>query len=285
MKRVTFESKQTQSNLERQEYQNTVVWMLHRVGIDLVAFSLSPKCTKAELQQIKVATALIVSACSTAEAAAKFNQELSILTKHSLLLARTFYETCLNAAYALTDAGQIAERAEMYSAYRFFKDQSQVIKTESKTQVLHFEPRVKRNDAFVKRAIEYFENGNGKKRKKCFQDDRSGMIAKIGDVSKSAQILFHGAETAGYQFASEISHGSLYAHQKSNEGHVYGWEPEGISFLTTSLIIHSSEALARVIAEKFPTLENAKHLISTAGLYYQVEAPELSSELSDFYAN
>lgn len=252
MRKVSFETSNNKDNSERQEFQNSLIWLLNRLGTELI---LSVNTLGASENQIRVSSGLVYSACGTGAAIAKFTEELSILTRNALPLARAFYETCLSAAYVLTDNGNFAKRAELFSVYKTFKDQTKFFEAPNLKQTISAQRKIDRKEPIVRRAIEFFDNGEGARKRQCFEHSRLEMIDKVGAISSSAKVLFLGAEYSGYTLASEIAHGSYYAFQAATGTNNPQWSSEQISFLSTNIVVNCSEALALIVKHNFPTID------------------------------
>ncbi|MFK7879744.1 hypothetical protein [Roseobacter sp.] len=234
--------------------------------------------------QLRVSTALVLSASTTGANISKLVEQLSICSKDALPLARTFYESSLQACFVLADGDESAQRAEYYSVYRAFASQTEHFELGRAVGLIQSSTRLDRNNPTVKRAIEIFAPKKGKRARPCFDASRDEMIRRIKDVSPHAAIGFQGVEGMNFDFASEISHGSYHAHNLLS-GHL---EPsisasneilQEVAFRATVTVALCSDAIARTMLSVSKELDEAKYVIEACNLFFADEVPEMAQDL------
>lgn len=282
MRSLEIDVFETELNKKRAKFRNSILWLLNRVNVELMlagkvsADASEGKCT---LVQIHSVSALIMDALATGANISKLLEPLSICSKDALPLSRTFFETCLNAAFLLTDAGSRAERARLYSVYRQFLDRSQHYKFGSESGLIQDNLTFSKNDQIVQQAHAIFKSKKRGEIRPCFEESRAEIISAISLVSPGASILFNGVEKMSWKLSSEIAHGSLYAHHrlqdfsglpkdKSIESHIVAPANHGL--------VLSSNALAHVIECKKFNCPSLPALIEACKMYYSDENPEWS---------
>jgi hypothetical protein len=235
--------------------------------------------------QYRVATALLLSTCTTGANISLLLEKLSMCSKDALPLARSFYESCLQACLVLSDGGEFAEPAELYSIYKVFASQTQHYKLGKNEVDIKLGIRLNRKQEKVARALELFSPTRGKKSKSCFNISRNDMIETISGRSPHSAICFQGVEGMNFDLASEVSHGSYYAFQVA-AGHLHPQEgnhkivQEDFAFRATSTVALCSDAVARLMLSFKHDFEEAKLITEACNLYFQEEAPELADDLS-----
>ncbi|WP_132996887.1 hypothetical protein [Sulfitobacter pontiacus] len=283
MSKVIFETYSNDKNDARSDYRDTIIWLLNRMNTELMVLSKQEALfTDA---QYRVATALLLSTCTTGANISQLVEKLSVCSKDALPLARSFYESCLQACLVLSDSGEFAERAELYSIYKTFSNQTQHYKLGDKKGTIALGIRLDRKQEIVAKAVELFSPTRGKKAKSCFNLSRREMIDTIKSRSPYSAICFQGVEGMNFDLASEISHGSYYAFQvaaghfpSSVENHEI--VQDDFAFRATSTVALCSDAVARLILSIKDDLEEAKVLSQACNVYFQEEIPEMSEGLS-----
>lgn len=235
--------------------------------------------------QYRIATALILSACTTGANISQLVEELSICSKDALPLARSFYESCLQGCLMLSDNGEFASRAELYSIYKVFSSQTQHYKFGNREGTIEAGIRLDRKQEMVAAALKLFSPARGKKSRSCFELSRDEMIKKVNERSPHSATCLRGVEAMNFDLASEVSHGSYYAfqvasgHFQFNMGRGHNIE-EDFAFRATSTIALCSDAVARLILTFKQDFEEAKFLVEACNLYFQEEFPEFADDIS-----
>ncbi len=283
MRRISIETFDTKKNQDLAAFRNTNIWLLNRLNTGLMIASFEQPCPTES--QKKIASGLVLSACATGDNISRLLQPLSMASKDSLPLARTFYESCLQAAYCLTDHGELSNKVRLYSVYKAFKTQTKFFKLGKEQGLIKHPIQFDRSHPVVQTAIEEFEPDGGKKPRRCFSESRQEMIAAISKVSPAAAILLEGVELMGWDISSEIAHGSYFGFELANGGltGTRGKEEqfEALSQSATNIIILCSDALAKLIEARFSGLDEAIHVSEAAKLFYQSEVPEMAEKIAN----
>lgn len=282
MRKVKFEAFSNEKNDTRNEYRDSIIWLLNRMNIKFML--LGKKSDTVTNDQLRVSTALVLSACMTGSNISKLVEQLSICSKDALPLARTFYESSLQACFVLADGDESAQRAEYYSVYKAFVSQTEHFKLGRTVGLIQNSTRLERNNPTVKRAIELFAPKSGKRARPCFDASRDEMIRRVKDISPHAAICFQGVEGMNFDFASEVSHGSYHAY-KLLSGHLDASVDasdgilQDIAFRATATVASCSDAIARTMLTVSKELDEAKHVIEVCNLFYAEEVPEMTHDL------
>ncbi|PRY79734.1 hypothetical protein CLV80_102380 [Yoonia maritima] len=283
MAKLSFTEHNTQSNIDRSVFRDAVLFLLNRMNTELMLLSKSSKLLTGS--QFRVATALCMTACQTGTNISRLVDPISLCSKDALPLARTFYESCLNACWHLADDGQHASKSELYTVYKSYKTQKQHYSLGKTSGFIEREPKMDRNLPIVQRAINTFEpNGSSSKVKKCFDITRAQMLNEVGEVSRFSAILLEGCENMNWENASEIAHGSFYGFELLQAKNRSSVDPFAHieNFIVTNasyVVVACADAVARMARAKVTNLSNAKHVSDAAKLFYQEEIPELAEKI------
>ena len=282
MRKLTFETFNTEINKGHTEYRDTSLWILNHLNVSLMLkFRDDPRITKT---QSRVFTGLILSACTTGANISRLIDPLSTTSKDCLPLARTFYETCLQAGLCLTDEGEISDRINYYTLYKSFKTQVKPYKLGTVTGKIVHPTRLTREHPDIKKALSIFEpDGRSNRIRPCFTFSRSDMIEKISSFCPLAGILLSGSEQMNWDISSEIAHGSFFGFEVSGGNSPLSSPDthpiETFAQTATYVVMLCCDAVGRIIFKKFPELADARHLSEASILFYKNVAPEMADAI------
>ncbi|UWP89446.1 DUF5677 domain-containing protein [Aliiroseovarius crassostreae] len=277
MTKLTFDKNHSKENSEKVEFLDTTLWLLNRLSVELILAGDKQVFSK---QQRRVASGLLISACSTGAIISDLTSELSVRTSNSLQLARTVYEGCLGASYILAGDKEYAKRAEMYSIYKTFRSQRTFFKTDDTSQLVQAYPKLCKSEQ-IKECVDFFEKGDGARKKQCYLHDRTQRIDIVGRASSKAKVLFQGVEASCFELASEFAHASFFAFERDSDNarNAIGLGVEGLSALAIQTVILSLDAVAQTVSALEPEIESSNHIHEAVILFYQAQAPESAEQI------
>jgi hypothetical protein len=268
--KLTFETKPTPESKEYAELADLILVSLQRLTVELILESRRSKSLS--LEQFRVSSSLMLSACSVGSLLPNLIEERSIRLPFALPVVRMFYERLLSSAYVLSDKGEAAESARLYAVYTTFKNQKKLFSVGPLKTLISEPYKLSRKAQIVKAAIEYFESGPGKASKVEFTHDRNGRIEKVTERWPKTGILFKSVELAGYSSASEIIPGSYLSTTLYGEVPDVGTPQKGfdeaIVTIMTVLVL-SAEAVGRAVNNLFPDLPSPPLLIRAGETFFQ----------------
>ncbi|MDG3040065.1 hypothetical protein [Roseicyclus marinus] len=286
MNTVSIETFDTATNKKRTEYRDTILFMLNAVNVNFILLRATRPGENVPLSydQLRVASAHILSAIATGKTISTLLNPLSICSKDALPLARTFYECILNASFVLTDKGVLAERASKYTIYKLFKKQKNFFDFGVHKGLVKNDFGLRKNDPLVADALSIFEKKAGGGLRPCFTENRSEKIRAIERISPGAAVLFNGIEAMSWDLASEIAHGSHFSFDItqsnfSGSGPFFG--PEEIGAFATYTMVCSIDAYLRVLRSIVSEVGGTGELSEACILFYQEEVPELANSLEN----
>ena len=97
---------------------------LHRANVALILKGAG-EATDAHKGMARVAAAHLLSGVNTLVSILSLTEKLSLKVKEAIALSRVFYETSLVAAFTCAGGPERANRAELYSVYKMFRNQTQ----------------------------------------------------------------------------------------------------------------------------------------------------------------
>ena len=223
------------------------------IRVFLIALVKFKEQSEDSLQSNQLATIgrLLSLAMSSVKSITILSGELNIAIKDSVAIARSYFETTLNASLVGTDGGELAERARLHLIYKFWSSNNREATLGDQTIRIKGPYRIDENDSDILNARRLFD-----RKGKRVLDGWSGMtvnqrIDVIGKSSSMAKTYFFGAKTLIYGDSSEILHGSLYGAMISfqsignaNEENAQKLHLESLSSLVTTTILVSSAGLA-----------------------------------------
>lgn len=207
--RVTVEQHHTPEHTAADEALHRLAFVLNRAALLFVLFSREPVGDPPQTQ-LRVIGSHLISGVNTLASILRLTDALSLHVKDAVALARVYYETCLVGAFTALDRGERAKRAELYSVYRTFHDQTKFEQVGTVQVKLERRPRMSRQDERVKAALAMFGKG-GKGR--CFGESREEMLAAVTERDARGGLLLGSVEGMIRLIISEIIHGSLHGHE------------------------------------------------------------------------
>jgi len=207
-------------------------------------------------------------------------EPLSICSKDALPLARTFYESCLEACFLLSDSGDFSDRAQLYTIYKLFKTQRQFYKLGTTKGLIEHPAQLSKNSPQVQKALKEFEPKGSRQVRRCFGQTREEKIQSIRNIAATPALLFEGVEQMNWDHASEIAHGSLFSYQLLNG--LFGQDDgnnlsENVGAKATHAVALCSNAVACLVHQLMPELKECDDVIEACNLYYQEQLPEIPS--------
>lgn len=273
MKKVHFNTNPTEESAQYAELVNLVLVLLNKVSVEVTVESQRNKVLGED--QFRVSGGLILSACAVGTFLPELIKEKSIRLPYAFPIARMYYERLLSAAYVLSDDGEAAKRAILYSVYRAFKNQKRHYSVGNYREVIPAGYRISRKSNIVAEAIEYFEKQKNSKLE--FDLDRHARCKIIGTKSGKAGVLFESVEQAGHATSSEIVHGSYYSTFLFSDGAATDLPTRNLDEATTMIMmifVLSSEAIGHLLAKVFPDLPSPPLLIEAGKTLMKLELPE-----------
>ncbi|WP_366940952.1 hypothetical protein [uncultured Aliiroseovarius sp.] len=166
----------------------------------------------------------------------------------------------------------------MYSIYKAFRAQKAFFKTDRTSQLVQVHTNLEKSE-HIKGCVDFFEKGEGARKKQCYLHDRAQRIDIVGLASPRAKILFQGVEASIFELASEFAHASFFAFERdtNNASSTIGLGFENIAALAIQAVILSLDAVSQTVSALDPDLESSDHIHEAALLYYQ--APEFSEQI------
>jgi predicted heme/steroid binding protein len=213
---VFVEEFETPKHAEEHAALRKISLELHRANVALILMG----ATEPNLEQkqlVRVASTHLLSGVNTLVSILSLTEKLSLKVKEAIALSRVFYETSLVAAFTCVGGPELARRAELYSVYKTFRNQTQVQKTGGFVLRISNGVRLSRKDPKVVAALKEFGGSSGIR--PCFEERRSDMLEKVTDFDARAGLLFAGVEGMIHDVSSEIIHGSHHGYALFNSLH------------------------------------------------------------------
>ncbi|MEB8387789.1 hypothetical protein OO012_11150 [Rhodobacteraceae bacterium KMM 6894] len=250
--KVFVEEFETPKHAEEHAALQGLALQFHRANVTLILLGAS-EADQERKQLVRVASTHLLSAVNTLVSILSLTEKLSLKVKEAIALSRVFYETSLIAAFTCVGGPDRARRAELYSVYKMFRNQTQAHQAGGVLLRISRSPRLSRKDPLVVASLEMFGGSSGVR--PCFTESRAEMLEHITKFDSRAGLLFGGVEGMIHDVSSEIIHGSYHGYALFTSLHNGKREQaENLSahhemiFFTVSLSI---AALSRVFAKTF----------------------------------
>lgn len=261
---------------------NLVLVSLNRVSVELMVESQQNKDLNED--QFRVSVSLVHSACTVGTLIPELIEEKSIRLPYAFPIARMYYERLLSAAYVLSDNGEAAKRAILYSVYTAFKNQKRHYSVGNYREVIPAGYRMSRKSNIVAEAIEYFEKQKNPKLE--YDHDRHTRCKIIGTKSSQAGMLFESVEQAGHATSSEIVHGSYHSTLLFSDTAAAGILTKDLdeaTIMIMTIFVLSSEAIGHFLAEIFPDLPSPPLLIEAGKTFAKFVLPDQTDLVNRAY--
>ncbi|MBB3995538.1 hypothetical protein GGR95_003195 [Sulfitobacter undariae] len=161
MKKVHFDANPTEESAQFSELASLLLVLLNRKGVELTVESQRNRVLSEN--QFKVSGSLVHSACAVGTLLPELIEEKSIRLPYAFPIARMCYQRLLSAAYVLSDKGEAAKRAILYSVYSAFKNKKNHYSVGNYLEMISAGFRISRNSNIVAEAIDYFEKQKNSK--------------------------------------------------------------------------------------------------------------------------
>lgn len=250
--RMFVEEYETSRHAEEHATLHELALSLHRGHLALI-LSGTLEASEERKQMMRVASAHLLSGINTLVSILSLTEKLSLKVKEAIALSRVFYETALVAAFTCVGGPERARRAELYSVYKAFRNQTQAHQAGGFVLRVSRADRLSRKDPQVVAALEMF--GGSSRIRPCFEENREEMTESVTSFDARAGLLFRGVEGMIHEVSSEIIHGSFHGYTLFDSLHNGKIEMEEnlsahheMVFFAVSLSI---SALSRVIGRTF----------------------------------
>lgn len=258
---VFVEQFETPKHSREHESLQALSLSLHRANIALILVG-AEEVSEEQKQLVRVASAHVLSGVNTLVSILSLTEKLSLKVKEAVALTRVLYETSLVAAFTCVGGPERARRAELYSIYKTFRNQTKAQQAGSLVLRVSRVPRLSRKDPQVVAALEMFGGSSGIR--PCFVESRSDMLEQVATFDPRAGLFFGGVEGMIHDVSSEIIHGSFHGYALFDSLHNGKREMiENLSahhemvFFAVNLSI---AALSRVLGSIFDTQESMKDI-------------------------
>ncbi|MBL3610629.1 hypothetical protein [Rhodovulum sulfidophilum] len=250
--RVFVEEYETPRHAEEHATLHELALSLHRGNLALI-LSGTLEASEERKQMVRVASTHLLSGINTLVSILSLTEKLSLKVKEAIALSRVFYETALVAAFTCVGGPERARRAELYSVYKTFRNQTQAHQAGGFVLRVSRVARISRKDPQIVAALEMF--GGSSRIRPCFEENREEMTESVTSFDARAGLLFGGVEGMIHEVSSEIIHGSFHGYALFDSLH------NGKSEMEDKLLAHhemvlfavslSIAALSRVIGRSF----------------------------------
>lgn len=227
---------------------------LHRANVVLILVGAT-EASEERKQLIRVASTHLLSGVNTLVSILSLTKKLSLKVKEAIALTRVLYETLLVAAFTCVGGPERARRAELYSVYKTFRNQTQAQQVGGFVLRVFRASRLSRKDPQVAAALELFGGSSGIR--PCFVESRAEMLEDVAAFDATAGLFFGGVEGMIHDVSSEIIHGSFHGYALFDSLH------NGKREMIENLSAHhemvffainlSIAALSRVLGKAFDT--------------------------------
>lgn len=161
--------------------------------------------------QCRVSTILLHSALTSTNTVQQLTDTIGVKNKDAVIIARSVFETSLNAAYVVSAGKDVAELAEKHAAQKHFRD------SDRKYQGVH-EITLSRNpgleideNPYLKEAVELYTTRSGTEKRDWIDKNIPTRIKEISEkLDPSSVVFFEGAFFGIYRHSSEYLHGTFY---------------------------------------------------------------------------
>jgi len=206
---VFLEEFETPKHAEEHAALKEISLKLHRANVALILMGATETDSE-QKQLVRVASTHLLSGVNTLVSILSLTEKLSLKVKEAIALSRVFYETSLVAAFTCVGGPALARRAELYSVYKAFRNQTQVQQAGGFVFRISNGARLSRKDPQVVAALKEFGGSSGIR--PCFKERRSDMLEQVTAFDTRAGLLFGGVEGMIHDVSSEIIHGSHHGY-------------------------------------------------------------------------
>lgn len=260
------------------DYFAAANWIAQRIAVALIlAGSNSDHPSRLSCEQCRILSAQILNAVATGKSIEHLLSPLSVLAKDSTILARSYFDSILNACY-ITLNQEYAHRAGLHRAYSEFRFQTRVRRVGNLTIKVRRSESIQRDHPIISVAIQEFDPKNTGKPKPMFNDDRFAKIEKIRLVCDRAAISLIGAEGLVYDIGSQFSHGEQSVIDQYLGSSEFGDEINDrcgqLAFISISSCMLSLQGLGNLLTP-FDISADVGHLLNACDLYFKTACPEI----------
>ncbi|MBM2294624.1 hypothetical protein JQX09_22120 [Sulfitobacter pseudonitzschiae] len=213
---VFVEEFETPKHSEEHEALQELSLSLHRANVALILVGAA-ETSEERKQMVRVASTHLLSGVNTLVSILSLTEKLSLKVKEAIALTRVFYETTLVAAFTCVGGPECARRAELYSVYKTFRNQTQAHQTGGFVLRVSRVARLSRKDPQVVAALDMFGGSSGIR--PCFVESRADMLEQVAAFDARAGLFFGGVEGMIHDVSSEIIHGSFHGYALFNSLH------------------------------------------------------------------
>mgnify|MGYP007046958289 CR=1 FL=1 len=206
-------------------------------------------------QEYRVVGSLILMAMIAAKTILKSSSVLDLSIIQNIVTARSFFETCLNAAFIASDeSGLLARRSDLHAIQKLHRGNNREFTIGDFGFKITGSRHLQVDKKTIEEALNTFTRRNGKEITSWCEESVDDRIAALAEVDRTSQLMFAGARGQIYREASEIVHGTYYAYLfgsngADSDGIVKNLENQSLIVFSTLLLC--SAALAKVIEKKF----------------------------------
>ncbi|NGQ91030.1 hypothetical protein G5V65_08980 [Rhodobacter sp. HX-7-19] len=165
-----------------------------------------PKLSPLTKDQYRAITSQIVHGITVGSAIEKLLDPVSAHSISASILARSVFESLLNAAYLTVAEASVARRVNLHKVYKDYREQVQVGKMGDLLIRIERRSKINKQHPILASAIEEFDPAGSGKPKAMLGHDRHRKIAFIHANSKNAGLCFFCAEKMVYGLASDLAH-------------------------------------------------------------------------------
>jgi len=272
---VFVEEFETAQHSEEHRVLLELALMLHRANVSLILTASSEGDVEQKLL-VRVVSTHLLSGINTLVSVLSLTDKLSLKVKEAIALSRVFYENCLVASFTSIGGPERARRAELYSVYRTFRNQTQAHNAGGLKVRVARKDRLSRKDPQVAAALAMFGGSSGIR--PCFGESRSDMLKALKEHDPKAGLLFGSVEAMIHDVSSEIIHGSFHGYALFDSLH--NSQPETRENLSAHhemvffSITLSIAAFARILGAVFATGVDTEKIESACMRAFQPYVPE-----------
>ncbi|MCZ8151958.1 MAG: DUF5677 domain-containing protein [Rhodobacteraceae bacterium] len=226
--------------------------------------SISSRLSK---DQYRAITSQIIHGISVGSSIEKLLDLVSMHSISAAILARTFFESLLNASFLTLAEADTSRRVNLHKVYKDYREQVQVEKIGSLLFRIERRTKINKRHPVVAAAIQEFDPSGSGRAKAMLTSDRHQKIAFIHEKNRDAGICFFAAEKMIYSLASDLAHSEQAAIDSLKQ------EYSELCFTLLSASMLAIRGTTECL-EGLTLTPDVKHLASACDLFFNSAVPE-----------